>query len=688
MKSTRRDALTAGGIVLALAAAGLAVFLFSGSSNAVLFFAAGVPLILILGGVVWHRRVTRTSGETSPRIESMTEDLADDLEELLVTYERLDKETPWDASQYADQVRDIKRDLENRGFEIHADGDDVSVEIVDYEMGVGAISRHQQNIQSVLDEGLKSGFIDAVESQTDEMRTQLDRLVDENLLDPAAADEIRQVDAAGRSPREATDALADQRETFRDLLGEAVARVHDVAGEPVIDRGTLDDDVQQGRYERAVSEILDADVGDGGLSQKRRELSRLIETVQSSVATEYAPQSRFEKLDSIQSELDELDSVYQTDRLDDELRPRTLATCAEIVSDLRDELTGYLETFSEPDVPSDYFERPAVLERSLTEELQNASDLEAFRTRWVGMVDDLADALDAAAAREGALLAYDDVVGEVERALTTEGEVDTSDVPYDPAEPIMRLYAYRNDDVTFLESRPALTQGADVAGQEFDLTVDVQLDPPETHDVTVEATIRDETRGLTRTVDGAASFAFDPLLGGDATVTAEVEDDDRYSPQETEVMLDRDRTVELTLSEETAIDRLCEGNRTDAELILDEVAGDLAATYERNQYLTAEMDIGVQDDYKACVLALWADDNGLSVRTEDDEVLVYDRQRMRNQLTDLIEKKLSDGDELPYEDIRERYLSAPASDGLIRDVLAQAETDVDFECTADSVVSA
>jgi hypothetical protein len=88
------------------------------------------------------------------------------------------------------------------------------------------------------------------------------------------------------------------------------------------------------------------------------------------------------------------------------------------------------------------------------------------------------------------------------------------------------------------------------------------------------------------------------------------------------------------------------------------------------------------------VLALWADDAGLSVRVEDDAVLVYDRQRMQNQLVDLIEQRVGDGGELAYEEIRERFLKPPASDELIRDVLDQADLDAAVELADEKVVSA
>ena len=687
MRSTRRDALLAGGVVAALAVVGIAVFLFSGSQGAVLFFVAGVPVILIVGGVIWHRRETQSSGTESPRITAMTDDLAGDVEELFTTYQRLDAETPWDPSGHAEAMQEIRRDLENRGFEIAADGDAVNVEVVEYSMGIGAISKQRENVRNVLD-GLESGYRDDVEAEIETMNDQLDRLIAENLLDPATADAIDGVGGAGMDPQRLTGVLQDRRETFQDLLDDAVGRVHDVTGPAVVDWGEVTGHIAAGRYAAATDLVVEpegAETPDPG--PKKAELLELIDTVESSVATQYADASRFETLESVRSDVEAIESVYEMDDLNTTLRPRVLRTCAEIVTDLREELTGYVETFSGPEIPEGFFERPAVLDRDLEGQLRDASDLDAFRVRWSGMVDDLAAALATAAEREGALRAYDDVVDAIERSLATEGEVTVADVPYDPAEPIMRLYAHRNTDVTFLENRPALTQGADIAGQEFELDVDVRLDPPESREVTVAVAIRDETHRRTQTLDGAGRISFDGILGGEATVTASA-DDDRFGSRETELVLDRDRTVELLLAEETAIDRLCAGVQTNAELLLSEIEDDIAARYETEQYLTDEMDLGVQDEYTPCVLALWADDAGLSVRVEDDSVLVYDRQRMQNQLVDLTEQRVGNGEELAYEEIRERFLKPPASDDLIRDILAQAELDIEVELGDETVVSA
>jgi len=687
MKSTRRDALTAGGVVAALAVLGVAVFLFSGSGDAVLFFVAGVPVLLVLGGVAWHRRETRSSAAASPQIESMTDDLADNVEELLVTYRRLETETPWDPAAYAESVRKIRRDLENRGFEITTEGDAVDVDVRQYSMGMGAISQHQTSVRTTL-ENLESGYRNEADAQIEAMNEQVDRLVGENLLDASATDAIESTAGIGADPKRLTEAVQDRRRTFRDHLGDAVGRVHDVAGGSVIDREELDRHVAAGRYEAATDLVVEPqgmetpDVG-----PKKTELLDLVTAVESSVATQYADSTRFETLKEVRSEVEAIDSVYEMDDLNKRLRPRALRTCAEIVADLREELTGYVEEFSGPEVPAGFFERPSVLDRSLEDELREAPDLEAFQARWTGMVDELATALETAAGHKGALQAYDDVDDVVGRALAADGDVTESEVPYDPAEPLMRLYAHRNTGVTFLESRPALTQGADVAGQEFDLAVDLDLDPPETREVTVAVTIREETQRRTRTVEGSGRIGFDSILGGEATVTASAADD-RFGSRETEVMLDRDRTVELRLAEETAVDRLCTGVQTNAELLVAEVGDDITARYEAEQYLTDGMDLGVQDEYAPCVLALWADDAGLSVRVEDDAVLVYDRQRMQNQLVDLTEQRVDESGELAYEELRERFLKPPASDALIRDILEQAEFDVDVELTDDKVVSA
>jgi hypothetical protein len=61
---------------------------------------------------------------------------------------------------------------------------------------------------------------------------------------------------------------------------------------------------------------------------------------------------------------------------------------------------------------------------------------------------------------------------------------------------------------------------------------------------------------------------------------------------------------------------------------------------------------------------------------------------MQNQLVDLTEQRVGNGEELAYEEIRERFLKPPASDDLIRDILAQAELDIEVELGDETVVSA
>jgi len=688
MKSTRRDALLAGGVVAVLAVLGVALFLFSGSGNAVLFFVAGVPVILIVGGFMWHRRETRMSTTTSPRIESMTDDLVSDVRELLTTYGLLDAETPWDPSEYADPIADLRRDLENRGFEISTDGA-VEVEVTDYLMGPGAVSSHRENVQSIRDD-LEAGYRAHVEAEIEAMNDQLDRLVDEGLLDDDAG-RIDGLAGVGADPERLTEALQSRWERFFTQLERAEERVYNVTGNRVDNWELIEERIANGRYEAAAELVAEP----GGsetpdVESQKAELLDLIDTIESSAATQYADPSRLETLSAIRSDLKAVDSAYEAEELlDGTLRSRAGETCIEIVRDLRTELTGYVETFTGPDVPDGFFRRPSVLGRDLESELKDAGSggIAPLQAQWTSQVDDLTSALDDAAKREGALRAYDDVADVVERTLASDGEVTASDVPYDPAEPIMRLYAHRNTDTTFLPGRTALTQGSDIAGQKFDLAVDIRLDPPETREVAVSVAIREETHRRTRTIDGSGRVRFEGILGGDATVAASA-DDDRFGSRETDLLLDHDQTVELRLAEETAIDRLCAGVQTNAELLLTEVEDEITARYEAEQYLTDGMDLGVKDEYAPCVLALWADDVGLSVQVDDDTVLVYDRQRMQNQLVDLTEQRVGSGGELAYEKIRDRFLKPPASDDLIRDILTQADLDVDVELEADRVVSA
>jgi hypothetical protein len=99
------------------------------------------------------------------------------------------------------------------------------------------------------------------------------------------------------------------------------------------------------------------------------------------------------------------------------------------------------------------------------------------------------------------------------------------------------------------------------------------------------------------------------------------------------------------------------------------------------------MDLGVQAKYAPCLLVLWAEQEDLSIwRTDDAGVIVYDRERLTNQLVSLVEHKLEEGDSMDHTELRERYLTVPAPDDLIVDILSDQQEGSTVELTDDSVV--
>ena len=115
----------------------------------------------------------------------------------------------------------------------------------------------------------------------DESFTDLiDRLIDENLLDPSAAGAVEDPPAVGADPERLAGVLQDRRKTFQDLLDDAESKVHSVTGERVVEWSEVEQQVAAGQYEAAAELVLDP----GGVTPpdpgpKKAELLDLVGTV-------------------------------------------------------------------------------------------------------------------------------------------------------------------------------------------------------------------------------------------------------------------------------------------------------------------------------------------------------------------------------------------------------------------------
>ena len=683
MKSQYRDAFAVAAVVVVAVGIGLGVFLYSGSTAAVVFFGIGIPTLLGIGGLIHKRRVSSSEGSESPKLASMTRDLTSEFESLLSTYERVSTEESWDPETLEKRIRDVGKELENRGLAIDQTGDGYRVNVERVDMGPGAINRYMQRVNSLREELLDS-YREGVEQQTNEMNRQLKRLSSAGLL----AGGVSVGDESGArlvSVEEIRSASAERHEEFLNRVWNAIDVVRQ-AEDVGVDANRVESAIESNQYEKAVDTVLGArqrieETEREPFENDRDTLINLIETVESSAAITHVPQPRRDKLSEISSEVRSLDSVLERDKLETARRDM-LNLCKNIVTDLDTRLRNVIDEFSRESVPPDYYERPSVRKRDVVEELERADTLEKFRTKWSNIAAELVDAVEHAEILEGALTAYPDVAEDIGRTLAEVDEVTTADVPFSPAPPVMRLYAARTSDVTYLENKQVLTP--DAVGQRHDLTVWVQLDSEESEAITVRVDGQSFSGQQSETVAGSESFVFESVPEGQVVVTATPETV-QFTEAKLELLLKEDQTVELSLSEATPRAQVCEGIEEETKLLLDEVEGELDVQFDDASMLDSQMDLGVREEYAPCLLALWAERRSAEVWI-GEIVVVYDSDVLTDQLESAIKGETSDSAPLSYDDIRDHVMTANIPDGFIEERLKNITDDEPFEVADEGVV--
>jgi hypothetical protein len=167
----------------------------------------------------------------------------------------------------------------------------------------------------------------------------------------------------------------------------------------------------------------------------------------------------------------------------------------------------------------------------------------------------------------------------------------------------------------------------------------------------------------------AETVVFEEVPYGEYTVRA-VPATDGNEPAETSVTVDADVTVDLEMPDVTLRERLCEG-LDDVDRHVDEMSDRFGERFEASGYLDDSMSFPVSDTYVPCMLATWAAEAGHGVtETETGGVVVYSADRIAEELWKVARHNLGPGETIGYGGLRERFLSAPVPDAVVREVAA------------------
>ena len=97
--------------------------------------------------------------------------------------------------------------------------------------------------------------------------------------------------------------------------------------------------------------------------------------------------------------------------------------------------------------------------------------------------------------------------------------------------------------------------------------------------------------------------------------------------------------------------------------------------FDEEGYLSTGMSYRVDESYIPCLLVLWADRAGHgTTQLDDGTVLVYDSETLVGELENVVAYNLEGGESIAFDELRERFLSAPVPDAALADI-ATAELD-------------
>ncbi|SDY79172.1 hypothetical protein [Halopenitus persicus] len=688
MKNNVRYTLQIGGIVLVTTILGLGAFWYFGSEVGFYALIVAIPTVVIGAAIVYARQSSATGGGgTTQYFEGKAQRVGEDVRDLLREYDRLAGElSEWDTDPIEEEVTYLLDQLAEAGVEFDRAANRFEV------TGTGEV-RDLERLEDRVSE-LRSEIADSARTH---VHTKLEDCADaqRRLKDAGLIDRVREPQAPdGNSFGALLDAIDDADAAMDAAIDDAAAELDAIAeatDAPLdpIDRGVgrADDALAEGEYHAVADALLDArDDLERDLStdfeSERSSLESFVDTAASSVVTDYVSPALLEELEDVHEELETVDSALDMARVR-ELTEETRSVCTEMIESMSTELDEHLRTLANADVPDDYYEYQSAADESYVSDLRAASDLDDYRSVWLNAAGELSAAIDAVEEKAAVAEAYGTVEDDITETLRATGRVEGDDLHVKQTAAFLELYADLHEDVSYEPSTPALV--AEDFGEAYDVTVQAGFDeggPKRRIDVSLVGGSLEESRTIETHLLDVVTFEEVPYGEYDLTVTT---DEEGYGSVEREVVVDEDVELEATVPEIALREEVCAGIEDDAREALPDARDLFESEYGETEYLSTSMDFPMSDRFLPCLLALWAEEEGLTATRADGEVLVYDGEQFGNRLANIVRHNLAEGESIPYTQIRNRYLAVPAPDELIVDTLQESPVASDVECDETEV---
>lgn len=676
MNANRKTALVIGGLIAIAAALGAVVFALSGSQGVTWFVLIGIPLIVVVGIMLYVRGVIAQSGTSEEQfVRTRARSVAEEYQAVLRQRNELRTGYPDWEPQIDAQLESIGGDFETQGvsFDLETGAFDLgavgSADIQEFERLSGEIER--------VDDSVESTFQEFVNTELSRMERALSRLEEVDLIQ--SAETFDQLNGTEEVPkcrdrldgaREQTTASVETAvETVREM-GRGEARATDV---DAINRelDTALEAVDQYDFESATESVLEArdqlrDQFSGSFEESRDSMLRLIERVEQANIETAVDAAAMEDLRRIKSTVNEIDSALDLAELS-QLRAELREICVGMIEAMQQEIEANARKLRGAELPSGYYTEPAVVGEEFTDSFSNIDDLDAFADRWSDVAVELRDAHETTESKAAVVDAYDDVAERIDQLLNRQGEVTGEDLPMRHPDQFLGLYFRQNEGVEFDPDVPMLRRGdVETYGVAVDVTYEHGSETPRTATLELEGGGYNETATVETRVAGTASFESVPA--GTHTLSA-APGDDAFGRIERELRVDDDSTVAIEFTERALRDQLCSDIDVDIESVLPEMRPRLESLFEQEGYVSSEMQLPVQASFAPCLLAAWGEQTDRGLCRDGEEVIVYDHSQLTQELTNVLRYNVETGDQLRFDELRRNFLSAPVPDSVIRDVI-------------------
>jgi hypothetical protein len=679
MRESLRTAAIVLGVVVVVGLIGAGTFVAFGSQEAIYATIAIAPILVVVAAVWVARRIESTGTNQVEYIRRRASDVgratADMWERRSAISSRYPDVFAGGLGLGTDQ---LVADLNAAGVDFDPDSGTFTLGSVSNLEEINTLHDRVQSMSTELD----AAFASAVSDRIAAIETELERL-DELAQTARFPDETSVPDDDWEAAGTALDRARDSAHEMIDAAAEQLQDV--VTAADSVDHAAVEEHVDAARagavdrdFSTAVTELVQArdavrTAGDSAFSSSREALQSLLETVEESGVTAYLDDPAPAEVRDVKRSVSKMDDAMALSELT-RYRRETTERCIEVVLALESDLAEIVGELERADLPAGFYSVPEAANTEYATQLRETAELSAFEERWQTAVDDLTAALAELEPKSQVVSGYDNVRDQIESQLRSEGRIHGSDLPVRAnQEQFLGLY-YREhpDEVTFDIDEPSLTVAGGPDTYEVEVTVTFEHGGPD-REVTVafEGDGYDASKTITTPLVGSASFSDVPY--GEYTIRADPAPSD-FGTVTDSVAVDGETSVDIDLPALTLRDRVCDGIEADAERILPDVADTFDDRFAEEGHLRSGMAFGIEDEYVPCLLAVWGEQSdGATAELHDDEVVVYDAETIRSELENVVAYNLDDGDSMSFDDLRERYLSAPVPDETIAAVAADLD---------------